>query len=610
MQQLYQEENIAKVYNLYGPSEDTTYSTFALVAKGATQEPTIGRPIANTQTYILDQNLQPMPVGVAGELYIGGDGLARGYLNQPELTAQRFIPNPFENSIDETENSRLYKTGDLARYIEDGRIEYLGRIDHQVKLRGFRIELGEIEVALTSHAQVQQAVVMVREDISGSKLLVGYVVSEDHLLSSTDLFSYLQDKLPLYMVPSAFVILEALPLTPNGKIDRKALSTKEAELMREGKFLLPRDSLERQLAQIWSEILNIQLVGIRDNFFKLGGNSLVAVRLMAKIEQHFGKNLPLATLFQSQTIEQLAVRLRQPTDSFSWSSLVPIQTSGSKLPFFCVPGAGGNVVYLSELVRYLASDQPFYGLQAVGLDGESEPYTRIEDMAAHYIKSIQSVQPQGPYLLGGHSFGGHVAFEIAQQLQEKGQEVSLLVILDTNAPQPENKMRNVARNWDEAMWMTFLSRVFEHFFQKNLGVSYEQLQNLSPDEQLTYIYERLQMVNIYPPGTGLQQIRGFLRVFKANNLFTYFRQEVYPTRITLFQASDEYPEQILCGESFESIKPENMNDPLWGWGEVSAGSVEVHTIPGDHLTIMSEPHVQVLAQKLMDCIEQAQAKSK
>ena len=605
VQQLYQEENIEKVYNLYGPSEDTTYSTFALVEKGATQEPTIGRPIANTQTYILDENLQPMPVGVAGELYIGGDGLARGYLNQPELTAQRFIPNPFENSTNKSEKSRVYKTGDLARYIEDGRIEYLGRIDNQVKLRGFRIELGEIEVALTSHPQVQQAVVMVREDISGSQLLVGYVVSEDKLLSRAELFSCLQDKLPLYMVPSAFVILEALPLTPNGKIDRKALSAKEAELMHEEKFLLPRDSLESQLAKIWSEILNIQLIGIRNNFFKLGGNSLVAIRLMAKIEQSFGKNLPLASLFQNQTIEQLAVLLRQSTDSFSWSSLVPIQISGSKLPFFCIPGAGGNVVYLSDLVRYLASDQPFYALQAVGLDGESKPYTRIEDMAGHYIKSIQSVQPHGPYLLGGHSFGGHVVFEIAQQLQRKGEEIALLAIFDTNAPQSENKMRKVTRDWDEAMWMTFFARVIEHLFQKDLGVSYEALLNLPSDQQLNYISECLQAVNIYPPGTGLQQIRGFLQVFKSNNLFTYFPDEIQPTQITLFQAQEDYPEHILCGISFEDIKPENMNDPLWGWSEVSTGPVEVHSVPGDHITIMKEPHVQVIAQKLMACIERA-----
>ncbi|NEP32365.1 non-ribosomal peptide synthetase, partial [Moorena sp. SIO3B2] len=307
-----------RFFNGYGPTESTVFATVA-ECTNINHKPPIGRPIANTVIYILDKHLQPVPIGVPGELHIGGVGLARGYLNRPELTEQKFIPNPFSNKP----GSRLYKTGDLARYLPDGNIEFIGRIDHQVKIRGFRIELGEIEAVLAQHSKVREAVVIAREDIPGDKRLVAYLTTNDAKTTINDLRSFLKTKLPHYMIPAAFVFLEAMPLTPNGKVNRRGLPVPDASsLVPESSFVAPRDSVELQLAQIWSDILGVSPIGVRDNFFDLGGHSLLAVRLMADIEKEFGKNLSLAALFQGATLEQLAILLRQKTDTHSWSPLV------------------------------------------------------------------------------------------------------------------------------------------------------------------------------------------------------------------------------------------------------------------------------------------------
>ncbi|NEP09935.1 MAG: hypothetical protein F6K14_06875 [Symploca sp. SIO2C1] len=390
-------------------------------------------------------------------------------------------------------------------------------------------------------------------------------------------------------------------------------------------LVIPRDPVETKLAKIWSSIFDLKLVGIKDNFFELGGHSLLALRLMAEIEQVFGKTFPLGILFQGQTIEKLAAIIREETDSVSWSSLVPIQTGDKKLPFFCVPGAGGNVIYFSHLARYLDRDQPFYGLQAVGLDGVSEPYKRIEDMAAHYIQEIQSIQPQGPYLLGGHSFGSQVAFEMAQQLQKKGQKVALLAILDTNAPFPEKVHENPYESLNDAALSTImLSNIGTIFgrdlmFGKDLETYYEELEKLTPNEQFNYLYEQYKEVDIFPSGLGGEQLRASLEVMKVSQQTSYFPQEIYPTKITLFRSEIQNKNMSLKMQRFiskfttdtdyfESL-PENTNAPDFGWGRFSAGPVEIYQVPGNHLSMVAEPHVQILAQKLMTCIKQAQAKN-
>jgi microcystin synthetase protein McyA len=298
-QQLYQQENIQRVYNLYGLSEDTTYSTFSLVQKGAIKQPSIGRPISNTQIYIFNPDLQPVPIGIVGELYIGGEGLARGYLNQPELTSQKFIANPFDNS------QKLYKTGDLARYLPDGNIEFLGRIDNQVKLRGFRIELGEVESVLETYPQIQQAVVMLREDTPGNKRLVAYLVTQNQSINMSDLRRFLQQKLPDYIIPSSFVILSTLPLTPNGKVDRKMLPAPEAELTREQEFVPPQTPVEQILATIWQDVLGIKQVSRYDKFFEVGGDSILSIQVVGRARQAGIKITP-RQIFQYSTLAELA----------------------------------------------------------------------------------------------------------------------------------------------------------------------------------------------------------------------------------------------------------------------------------------------------------------
>ena len=578
------------IFNHYGPTETTVgVLTYQVKMQGdhISQTVPLGRPLPNTQIYLLDSHLQPVPVGVAGELYIAGAGLARGYLNQPELTAEKFICK----SLTQEPETRLYKTGDLARYLPDGNIEFIGRVDHQVKLRGFRIELGEIEAVLGQHPAVAETVVMVREDVPGNKRLVAYVVvNQTSVPTVSQLHQFLKQKLPEYMIPSAIVKLEALPLTPNGKVDRRALlATDTARPELQSAFVAPRDTLELQLAQIWEDVLNIRPIGVTDNFFTLGGHSLLAVRLIALLQQQFGQNLPLATLFLAPTIEHLASTLRQPTDQRQWSPLVKIQSGGSKRPFFCVPGAGGNVIYFYHLARHLGSDQPFYGLQARGLDGEQMPHTQVEDMAAYYIEALQTVQPQGPYLLGGHSFGSKVAFEMALQLLHQGQEVALLAILDTPAPLPTNKPVEVEHD-DDARYLTELAMTIEQLVGKKLSVSYEHLQPLAPNEQLNYILERLKTANVFPPEAKLSQLRGLVQVFKANHQTHYVPHEVYPNQITVFPASEQF-----------------WDDPAMGWDQVSSEPVETYSVPGDHNTMLAEPHVRVLAEKLRACLDKAQA---
>ena len=319
VQQIYQNDAIQKVLNLYGPSEDTTYSTFSLVKK-EDKIVTIGRPINNTQIYLLDAHLQPVPVGVKGEIYIGGAGLARGYLNRPEVTTERFIANPFDNEL----NTRLYKTGDLARYLPDGNLEYLGRIDYQVKVRGFRIELGEIEKVLIKHPAVREVVVLALEQQLGDKQLVAYFVPEQGQSPTTnELRNYLKGTLPDYMVPAVFVLLDAMPLLPNGKVNRSALQLPtDLHPTRAVTYEAPNSEMERAIATIWQELLKLEKVDINDNFFDLGGHSLLMVQLKQKLDSALKKELSIVELFQYPTIHSLAKYLRQDTQKHSpWQSM-------------------------------------------------------------------------------------------------------------------------------------------------------------------------------------------------------------------------------------------------------------------------------------------------
>ncbi|NEP03802.1 MAG: amino acid adenylation domain-containing protein [Okeania sp. SIO4D6] len=605
-----------KIINEYGPTETVVgCCVYQVKPEESDQEIVpIGRPIANTQLYILDSNNQPVPIAVPGELHIGGAGLARGYLNRRELTQQKFIPNPFSNEP----GSRLYKTGDLARYLPDGNIEFIGRIDNQVKIRGFRIELGEIEAVLAQHSLVREVVVIAREDIPGDKRLVAYLTTNDPKTTINDLRSFLKTKLPEYMIPAAFVFLESMPLTPNGKVNRRALPIPDpSSLLRESSFVAPRDSVELQLAQIWSDILGVSPIGVQDNFFELGGHSLLAVRLMAEIEKRFGKNLSLAALFQGATVERLAIlvcqsgdaetprieippkiSLTQNTDTESWSPLVAIQPEGNHPPFFCMPGAGGNAVYFHQLARHLGNDQPFYALQPPSLDGVSEPFGSVEEVAAYYLQAIQSLQPSGPYFLGGHSFGVLVAFEMAGQLLQKGETVALLALLDLPARVPGKPLKQL--NWDDTQWLTNIAHILEMLSGKNLEISYEALKPLTPEEQLNYLKQQMETVNLLPYNSGIERVRGIVQTIKGDELafMSYVPQGGYQGRITLFRTSEVY-------EGALEVLGEITSDQTWGWNQLSSQPVEVYMAPGNHTTMLSEPHVMVLAELLKLCYQKS-----
>ena len=578
-----------RLINAYGPTETTITATAFDIAPrlrepSALQRIPIGRPLANRATYILNKYGDPVPVGVPGELYIGGHCLARGYLKRPDLTAQNFVPDPFSSEP----GTRLYKTGDLARYLSDGNIEFLGRIDDQVKVRGFRIELGEIEAALRQHPAVRETVVLARENAPGEKHLVAYVVAQgESPPTASELRVFLKEKLPDYMMPAVFVPLAALPLMPNGKVNRSALPEPGRTRSEPGRaFVAPRNPLELQITSLWEEVLGIRPIGVTDNFFELGGHSLAAVRLFALIERRLGKKVPLATVFQGATVEHLAKILAQYAQAPSHSSLVAIQPGGNRRPFFLIHPAGGHVFPYVHLAHHLGSDQPSYGLQARGLEEGQEPHSRIEDMAAYYIEALRTVQPWGPYLLGGWSMGGVVALEMAQQFRAQGQRVALLALLDTRIPTADEELAD--EDFDARLLIDFV-----RYFGLSLDLR-DSLARLPKHELLERVLEHAKRAGLMPSDIEVSQAQPFIELCKADFRATQnYVLHHYPGRITLFKAGQE-----LAGTS---------SDPTLGWSEWAAGGVDVHVVPGNHATMVYKPHVEVLAEKLRACLDHAQA---
>jgi amino acid adenylation domain-containing protein len=579
-----------RLINEYGPTE-TVVGCCIYEARGhraASGGVPIGRPIANTQLYVLDAHQRPVPLGVAGELYIGGDGLARGYSNRPDLTAERFIPNPFGGEA----GARLYRTGDLARYLTDGNLEYLGRADSQVKVRGFRVEPGEIEAVLAANPTVKDAAIVALDDEAGHKQLVAYVTPRaGAALSSDELREHLGVRLPEYMVPSAFVFLDALPLTANGKLDRRALPAPgRAHRSASGNgFIPPRDALELRLAQMWEEALGVSPVGVRDDFFRLGGHSMLAALVMAQIKQTFGVNLPLSSLFPNPTVEHLSGLVqRQMGATASHPTLVRIRPGDSSRPplFFVHPG-GGNVLCYSDLARHLDDEQPFYGLQARGLEAGREPHTSVEEMAAHYVKAMRSVQPDGPYFVGGWSMGGVVAFEIARQLERRGERTALLALLDARAPTPHLSHVMPDRLTTMVSFAQDLGLDLE-----NLTLSLDELLRMEPEGQLSYVLERATASGVLPPHADLAHLRGLFRVFEINvrAMLKYVPTDK-PERLSLFTA--------------EGASGDAPADSTRGWARFVRGEVETHAVSGSHYTMIREPHVELLAARLRSALSAA-----
>ncbi len=567
--------------HVYGPTESTTFASWYPVVEVPMEAVTvpIGRPVSNTQLHLLDDYLAPVPVGVLGELYIGGAGLARGYTKRPALTAERFIPDPYGPP-----GTRLYRTGDLGRYRPDGAIEFIGRRDQQVKIRGFRIELGEIEAALGTHPSVREGRVLV-QGANGSERLVAYLVSATALPPEPgELRDFLTERLPSFMLPTVYLWLDALPLTPNGKLDRAALPLPETQLLTRGDaFVEPRDAVEFQLARLWEEVLALAPIGVTDNFFDLGGHSLLALQLFARIQRHFDQALPLALLFEGPTVEHLASRLRSRAIVTEWPLLVPIQRAGALPPFFCVHPIGGNVLSYASLARHLGAEQPFFGLQAQGLAAGTTPLLTIEAMAESYIKAIRAVQPCGPYRLGGWSLGGVIAFEMACQLVAQGESVALLALLDSWPP------AYVRLSDNKETLTTLLAGFLQDLAGRanpQLDTIAERLLPLEEEAQWDYALTLARTLNLVPPDMRREELSRLLEVFGANaRAFLHYEPSYYDGRVTLFRAS-------------ESESPPTADDPTVGWGALSGKEVQVEQVPGNHYTLLTPPHVAYLAERL------------
>jgi amino acid adenylation domain-containing protein len=418
--------------NGYGPTEGTTFTCCHRLEAGSSiaGRIPIGRPIANTRVYVLDERGEPVPTGVPGELYIGGDGLAAGYVGDPKLTATRFVPDPFDAAAE----GRLYRTGDLVRWRADGLLDFLGRLDRQVKIRGFRAEPGEVEQVLRDHPAVSDAAVVPHTFGPDDRRLVAYVVAAGGAGDLEGVRAYAASRLPSFLVPSAWVPVAALPLTPAGKVDHEALPAPEPARLPPRPRRREPGRLESSLITVWQEVLGVRPIGPDDDFFDLGGNSLLAVELFAAIERTTGARLPLASIFQARTVAELADVLRDEGWEAPWSPLVPLRTTGSRPPLFLVTAGDANVVGYGALARRLGPDQPFFALQPRGLHGRRPLDRRVERMAARYLGEVRKVQPHGPYLLGGRCLGGLVAFEMARRLDAAGERVALLVALDSLGP--------------------------------------------------------------------------------------------------------------------------------------------------------------------------------
>ena len=577
VQQAARELNGCQLINGYGPTENTTFTCCYTIKSGEhfTGSVPIGYPISNSQVYILDDHMQQVPIGAAGELYTGGDGLAAAYLNDPALTAEKFVPHPFSTEA----GARLYRTGDRARYRDDGSVEFLGRIDHQVKLRGYRIELSEIEIALKAHPAVQDAVVVVGQFASGEKYLVGYVVSDPNSnefhngAMTSELKGLLKKTLPDYMVPAYFVALEKLPLLPSGKIDRRALPAPDGtrpEL--EEAQIAPRDELERRLAKLFEKLLGVQFVGIRDNFFDLGGHSLLAVRLVSEIEKEIGQRLPLVSFFQGANIEYLASLLRQDVRSLSWPTLVEIQKGGDGVPLFCVSNPKVNALGYRTLARYLDPDQPVFGLQTQypeDLDGDEYSQQAVDRLATDYLEALRAVRPTGPYQFVGICRGAHIAYEMARRLEQEGQEVALLGILDTWVVENTYSIFFYLEHYaGRIVWLRRLDfRNQVSFIRKKARSALKRISSLGPADGVKR--KRNPLHDLYFPGPD-------------------FVPRTYNGRISVFRAHEQPRQRI--------------RDLYLGWGRLALGGVDVHFIPGGHTSVLKEPYVEGLANELKKCL--------
>ena len=584
-----------RVYNGYGPTETTIYATYQEVTEDHLsrcpgEHVAIGSPIANTEMFVLDKNGQHVPVGVPGELFIGGKGVSSGYLNRKELTKARFIHSPFTS-----QHSPLYKTGDLVRYLPTGEIEFLGRIDDQVKIRGYRIELGEIEATIQQHPQVEQAVVNIFKDASDSLQLACYIVwKKDQVVDNEVIKAFIKTKLPGYMVPVIFIEMGELPMNTSLKVDRNALPKPDLSMLSTAKKEAPTTKGEELLTNIWKDLLGVEEVSIQDDFFELGGHSLAAVQLMSRIKDATGKKLPLTTLFQHSTIKKLAGQLngfnkplqngqsKNGHTTLEYSSLICIRKGGNKPPLYLVHGGGLHVLFYQNMVKYLSDDQPIYALQAKGLNEGEEALDCIEDMAAHYLREIKSQNPHGPYCLAGYSLGGLIAWEMASQLQAEGKEVPLLALFDAVAKY----------EWAGKGGNSGLKKKF-----KKLGYNMSLLLK-DPAKTIEYKSSVLKM--------QFQHLKGKLSMAYRNNEtneieegYLPYGKEVYEKSLQAYEKYVLKPLQIHVDLFKAKEQMFYLHDPEhYGWDQFALHGLTIHQIEGNHLTLFDVPHGQQVAEAL------------
>ncbi len=577
---------VASLWNGYGPTETAVYSTFSEVF--ADERITIGRAVGGTATYVVDRDGGLLPIGVPGELRIGGAGVARGYRGRPDLTAERFLPDPWSPAA----GARLYRTGDLVRRLAGGDLDYLGRIDNQVKVRGFRIELGEVEAVLAGHPAVRQAVVVARPfgDASGAEHeLVAYFVERaaeteeapDAAAAAdrkTALRAYLKERLPDSMVPSQLVALAVLPTTPNGKVDRRALPDPARPARGGAAANLPGSAMERRVAEVWSEVLRLDSVSLDDSFFDLGGHSLAALKVQARLEEALGRKVPFITLFQHPTLRELAAALSGAVPaaaSGSSSVLVPIQTTGTKPPLFVVHPVGGTVFFYRELARALGPDQPVWGLQSRGLQNDGEPIDDLAAMASFYLEAIAPLRTGAPVHLAGASMGGTVVYEMARQLADRGEPVGLVALFDTPG------WGQIVERDSRAGTHQLVQMLTQGRFQ----VRTEDLEGLDPEQQVDRIWQEAQARGIPTEGVTRESLGAFRRVIEAN----LDAMATYPER--------PYEGSLVFCRAEERTQGEVANPEL-PWIEAARGGVDLHVVPGDHLSMLRAPNVTRIAEIL------------
>ena len=557
-----------------------------------------GRPMANQRFYILNEVLEPVPIWVPGQLYIGGIGLALGYWRDEEKTKASFITHP-------KTRERLYKTGDKGRYLPDGNIEFLGREDFQVKINGYRIELGEIEYLLQQHSAIKEAIVTAVGE--RGKVLIGYVVPEpgkanvifdvletdsQHQPNATpsELRRFLKQKLPEYMIPSAFVLLESLPLTPNGKVDRQALpAPDQTKPELEKTFVGPRNPIEELLVGIWTEVFQFEHIGIHDDFFELGGHSFLALQLISKIHQKLATNIPLSILFQYPTVAELANSLIKNTDAVTPTYLVPIQVEGTQPPLFCIHPAGGQVMVYQHLAVCLGRDQPVYGLQSRALNDSVQEDNSINNMAVEYTKVIRQHQPDGPYYLMGWSMGGVLAVSVAKELEQQGQKVAFVGLVDAflipdNAPTFErDPIQELALVFGGTFVDAFMA--LDAVEQQALR---DELIGLPSVERLRRMMVWGQERNLLSPDISVNILEKQVNLTEIHQqLLRVHRPPQIQARLYIWWALDRLEGGLSRTD----------------WSQYTTGASYTKIVDGNHFTIMRPPYLKTLAQELQEFLQ-------